>query len=173
MSSGKKIETLSKEALCKFLLAAKINTFASGNFSIPPKNSGAKNYLYEMADFRYEDQYYGAYLDMGQEMVWYYGVPIWGMVYRGGIYKPYYDEAEEAFNFLKRALLKPEVHFPIRGPREYDENTDYKYINNSEGNILSFSGKEIILKNQKETCFRSYIGGIIYGELNKDMKITD
>jgi len=166
-----KIEVLSKKALCAFLVIAKINTFASENSRIISKNTLSKNYLYVDGAFRYEDQYYGEYVDVGQETVWYLNVPVWAMTYRGGIHKECYSEKTEAFGFLKEALKKPEEKFPTRGPRNLII-APYHYINLPEGDILNFSGKEIVTKNQKEICFRSYLGGIIYGKFNKDMILT-
>lgn len=135
------------------------------------KNLLSKNYLYAVDDFRYEDQYYGEYLDVGQETVWYRGIPIWGMTYRGGIHKEYDIDKEEAFDFLKIALQNPEKHFPTRGPH-WNIDGAYRYLNVPEGDILAFSGKEFVFKHEQEICFRSYLGGIIYDKFNRNMLIT-
>lgn len=162
---------LTRQSLCDFLILAKKNTYASDALKTPSKCLLSKNYCFEWADFRYEDQYFGEITDVGEEIVWYQGIPIWGMGYRGGVHKSYQSETESAYQFLKQALRQPEVTFPIRGPRQIQNNI-YRYVNQPNGNILDFTGKETIFRGDIEICYRRYVGGLIYGHSNADMIIT-
>jgi hypothetical protein len=160
---------LSRQHFCDFLMLAKKNTFADATAQrAQSKCLLSKNYIYEAGDFRYEDQYFGEYIDVGEEIVWYRDVPIWGMGYRGGIHSDFMDQRDEAFDFLREALKIPEPDFPVRGPK-YFENDIYNYHNYPEGNIMGFMGQELICRGSTEICFRRYVGGVIYGKNNPNM----
>ncbi len=55
--------------LISFLIEAKQNTYARQAEPAPSKCILSKNYLYLKDEFRYEDQYFGEYLDVGEEIV--------------------------------------------------------------------------------------------------------
>jgi hypothetical protein len=160
---------LSKDEFCKFLVLAKQNTFAIDAPKSKSKCILSKNYIFECGDFRYEDQYFGEYLDVGEEIVWYQQVPIWGMAYRGGVHQAFIYKHKPAFTFLRKALSNPDINFPVRGPLLFHAD-NYSYKNFPEGNILSFSGREVIEQDGEEICFRNYLGGIIIGKKNWDIK---
>ena len=147
----------------EFLIFAKRSTYISGEQSIPPKSIASKNFLVEKNDFRYEDQYFGNLTDIGQETVWFKNTPIWGMVYRGGIFPDFIDLHQETFLFLKQALKNIPSDLPIRGKSFYTEN-NFEYFNYPEGDIFNFTGKELIFFKGKQICFRNYVGGTIFGK---------
>lgn len=164
------LEILPIDELCKFLVNAKTNTFAKDVERVQSKCILSKNYLYEEDDFRYEDQYFGEYLDVGEEIVWKNGIPVWGMGYRGGMLEAYRSLNKETFSVLRKALLIPEKDFPTRGPKQMICG-DFKYVNITHGDIKSFTGEEYIEKNGNKIYFRNYIGGLIYGKNNINMKV--
>jgi hypothetical protein len=164
--------TLSKHKLCQFLILAKQNTFAKNATRSPSKSLFSKNYIFEEDEFSYEDQYFGEYVDVGEEIVWFNGVPVWGMGYRGGVHAEFMAEREQAFSLLKKALLLPEKDFPVRGP-QFLKDEGYSYHNYAKGNIFEFIGQEYIYRDKIEVCFRRYVGGLILGKNNKNMIITD
>ena len=166
------LETLNIKELCGFLINAKRNTFAKDAPREQSKSPLSKNYLYEKGDFRYEDQYFGELLDIGEEIVWYRGIPIWGMGYRGGMKKNHSNLAKQTFGILRDALMDPEPNFPVRGSQNLIDG-DYEYINKSKGDITSFTGSELIKKNKQVIYFRDYVGGLIYGKNNQNMKIME
>ena len=159
---------ISKYKLCNFLILAKKNTYAANAKKAKSKCILSKNYIFSNNDFRYEDQYFGKYLDVGNEIVWYKDIPVWGMGYRGGMIRKYVDLHEETFAFLRKALMSPPIDFPARGPCELVHN-DLIYLNNYKGDILSFVGEEIILKNQTKVYFRNYIGGLIFDKTSNNV----
>lgn len=166
------IKKINIEKLRKFLIKAKQNTYAGDGTRAESKCILSKNYIYIDGDYRYEDQYFGEYLDVGEEIVWYKEIPIWGMGYRGGMIKEYRDLSEKTFEFLRKALLKPQRDFSTRGPVEMkEENLIYRNIGN--GDITSFTGYEFIECDGVKVYERHYIGGLIFGKNNVDMIITD
>ncbi len=162
---------LNIQSLCGFLVEAKQSTFAKDAPKVLSKCILSKNYVYERGDFRYEDQYFGEIVDLGEEVVWFKNIPVWGMGYRGGIYRSYLEFRRQTFNFLRSALMYPEVTLPIRGQRQYQQN-EFTYFNRAKGDIISFTGEEIILRYATEIYSRNYVGGLIYGKRNADMKLV-
>lgn len=159
--------------LCRFIIQARENSsYACQGERAPSKCIMSKNYLYIDGEYRYEDQYFGEFYDVGEEIVWYQGVPVWGMGYRGGIYNEFNNIRIETFTFLREALLHLDVKFPVRGPQKYVRD-DYVYVNNYEGSITSFVGKEVILKNGIEIYERNYLGGLILGKENIDAEVIE
>jgi len=72
--------------LSKFLVKAKINTYASsgeGGEKILP--DGSKEFEFEEKEFKYQDRYFGFNPFIGEEIVWQNGKVVWGMNYYGEI----------------------------------------------------------------------------------------
>jgi len=165
-------EYVEKSRLLEFLIKAKQNSYAKHGTRVESKCILSKNYLYTDTDFRYEDQYFGEFIDVGEEIVWYHNIPIWGMGYRGGIFEEYHSIREETFIFLRKALMMPLKDFPTRGPSTYEEHP-YTYVNKSIGDIFSFTGKEIIKKDDIQVYERNYVGGLIKGKASISLKIIE
>ena len=153
-----------------FLLKAKLHGYAGGDRLKIRSSDFSKKYLYEEDEFSYEDRYFGEFVDMGQEIVRYKGIPVWGMSYRGGIFSLYDDNKQKVFNFLRLALNEVDNQLPIRGPSLYQNGT-YTYKNCTLGDLMSFTGHEEIWEGNEQICFRYYLGGMIRGRYNKEMKV--
>lgn len=166
------LEEIPLSQLCNFLILARKNGYAGDGQRATSKCILSKNYIYEQNDFRYEDQYFGEFIDVGEEIVWLKEIPIWGMGYRGGLYDEYQHLKEEVFSFLKRSLLNPDPIFPTRGPVKTDDGK-YFYENKAIGDITSFFGDEFIITHEKKIYFRNYLGGLIKGKMNKHAKIIN
>lgn len=148
---------ISEEQLKFFLLEAKINTFASGK-KAEKFNDGSRVYTFSSPPLEYNDRYFGATIDVGQEMVWFEYVPLWSMVYRGGLDGDI--SRETCFNFLKECLRMMPPEFPVRGPVRH-ENGLWLYTNTLDGCFSDFRGEEIIHFNREKVYFRDYCGGFI------------
>jgi len=158
--------------LAAFLIEAKTNTFASGAPRAASLRPRSKNYAYDKPPFRYEDQYFGEYVDVGEEVVWFHGIPIWGMGYRGGVVPEAFAVRVEAFDFLREALRNPSRQFPVRGPAFY-RSERFSYVNQSRGNILAFTGEESVYLDDRQVCFRNYLGGLIHGKHSAEIEIAN
>ncbi len=145
--------------LIEFLQRAKQATFASKTAEPTKTKDNGSEYTYEERPFLYKDKYFGYFTDTGQEIIWYNGIPVWSMSYRGGMLQ-HEELSGRCFSFLKRCLQKLPPEFPARGPKIYEEG-DFKYENEWEGNINSFFGTEKIFWKEEQIYFRNYLGGVI------------
>lgn len=166
------ITELPRQQLCDFIAEAKRATYAAVEPAarVASKSPQSKNYLFERDPFRYEDQYCGEIIDVGMETVWYQAIPVWGMVYRGGVHEAYTHLKQPLFSFLKEALRQPIAHFPTRGPEEYQRG-NLLYSNRPEGDISTFQGSETVLMDGEPACYRRYVGGLILGQHNPKMRL--
>lgn len=154
---------LSLAELKAFLMEAKRETFAGGMRRAPSlRPPHSRNYAFEREPFRYEDQYFGEYVDVGQEIVWFKGFPVWGMGYRGGLVHAFRHLRGPAFAFLREALRTPDPELPLRGPRRY-ASEPFVYDNQVQGDVTAFSGDEKVVRGEDIVCFRKYVGGLIHG----------
>lgn len=159
--------------LTAFLINAKRNSYAGQAERAPSKCILSKNYLYIEADYRYEDQYFGEYVDVGKEIVWFKEIPMWGMGYRGGMIDRYrldVDMRGETFQVLRTALKEPPLDFPVRGPMEYQKGS-FRYANEFTGDLTEFIGYEQITYNDRLVYKRHYLGGLIYGKKNPEILV--
>ncbi len=166
------IDRLNVDELIAFLIEAKRNTYAGDGVRSKSKCILSKNYLFEKDKFRYEDQYFGEYLDVGEEIVWCNEIPVWGMGYRGGMIDEYRKDIairKKTFGLLSKALLQSLPEFPARGPCKY-EIDEVRYENNYTGTICDFVGREEIFYNGIIVYKRDYLGGLIYGKNNINME---
>jgi len=151
---------MNKNIINKFLVKAKINTYASGgeekekNFS-----DGSKGFEFRENDFLYIDKYFGSDCFIGKEIFFNKNQAIWGMNYYGRIVSKIIPE-KEIYQFLQKALKKVTKNKPFRGPDILEIN-DLKYINMSKGNIDNFLGEEKILYMGKIVFLLDYHGGLI------------
>jgi len=147
------------EKLKKFLVRAKINTYATdGEDNEKTLLDGTKELEFKEGDFLYRDRYFGSNPFIGEEVVFYNGKVIWGMNYCGGAISDV--SSEEVYVFLKKALRKVDEIIPFRGPKFFNEG-DSKYINKVNGDIKRFDGIEKIFLNEKEVYKLIYHGGIV------------
>jgi hypothetical protein len=158
--------------LIEFLQRAKITTFASDGQRSPSLRPYSKNYTFDDPPFHYEDQYFGEYVDVGQEIVWYQGIPIWGMGYRGGTHAWAYPHHLAIFEFLREALRQPDPVMPIRGPTTLFRDP-YFYTCLLSGSLLAFTGSETVYWEGRPAAFRTLVGGLIRGKHNTDMLIEE
>jgi len=65
----------------------------------------------------------------GQEIVYYSGVPIWGMSYAGGVSQGILDkEMKNVYAFLGQALREIPIEAPFRGPLSRPKEFRRKWI---------------------------------------------
>ena len=151
--------------LSKFLVKAKINTYASngeGEEKVFP--DGSKELEFEEKEFKYKDRYFGYSHFIGEEIVWKNEKVVWGMNYYGEIISEIIP-AKQIYQFLREALKKATEDKPFRGPVNFKEN-DLKYINEIRGTIKKFEGCEIIFYREELIYKLNYHGGIIIGKSN-------
>lgn len=160
---------MSLEKLSKFLVKAKINTYASsgeGGEKVLP--DGSKEFEFREGKFKYRDRYFGFYPFIGEEIVWQDENSVWGMNYFGFILADDLTE-KKLGSFLQKSLMQGYNDIiPVRGPREFSEN-NWTYKLSMDGNLSRFTGQEEILRDEK-VVYRLFLhGGFIkkYEETSK------
>lgn len=149
--------------LRKFLVEAKKNTYASGGERKElVLNDGSKEFIYRSDSFEYRDRYLGFNPFIGEEIVHVDGKAVWGMNYYGTITSKDVD-ASLLYQFLKRAMSLLELERPFRGPNIFSEK-DWRYEDESKGDIDNFSGKEVIYFNNEKVYELKYHGGFIFNK---------
>jgi len=148
--------------LCKFLVKAKINTYASGTQGTILSDR-SKELVYAEGRFLYRDRYFGFNPFIGEETIFYKGLCIWGMNYYGRATSPQDSSLKDLYAFLRDALKRVNEEKPFRGPEKY-EKQPFRYVNEVEGNASSFHGTEKIFYMEEEVYKLLYHGGSIRGE---------
>jgi len=153
---------LNLEELAKFLVKAKVQTYAGDGKEIKPQRPGFKELEYKEGDWDYRDSYSGFFMAPGQEIVRFRNKPVWAMAYSGGMIKDYKKLllAKRTFSFLKEALALVPLNAPFRGPKKLTKK-NWKYINSIKGDLTDFKGNEKIYHNNKLIFEQNYIGGLI------------
>jgi len=149
--------------LSKFLVKAKINTYASSGEG-EEKNlpDGSKELEFEEKEFKYRDRYFGFNPFIGEEIVWQNEKIVWGMNYYGRITSEKIP-VKQIYQFLQEALKKVTENKPFRGPDNFKQG-DFEYFNKIEGNVENFNGEEKIFHKKQLVYQLRYSGGLIIGK---------
>ncbi len=146
--------------LSKFLVKAKINTYASsGERGEKILLDGSKEFKFKEGEFRYRDRYFGFNPFIGEEIVWYKERVIWGMNYYGKIILEIVPP-KQIYQFLQEALKKVSEDNPFRGPKKFKKD-NFQYSNKIKGKIEKFEGEEKIFYKGKLVYRLIYHGGTI------------
>jgi len=146
--------------LSKFLVKAKINTYASsGEVGEKTLSDGSKEFKFAEKEFKYRDRYFGFNPFIGEEIVWQNEKVVWGMNYYGEVISEIIP-AKNIYQFLQEALKKILEDKPFRGPDSF-KKADFEYINKVEGTVERFKGEEIIFYKKQVVYKLNYHGGLI------------
>jgi len=149
------------EALHKFIVAAKSETYVANATCLPPCRPGSHDIGYESGRWRYLDSYFGGSDFAGQEVVWFSGEPVWAMNYFGRIVDPDLIDAAKAGCVIKAALLHLYVDQQrFLGGLEF-EHAFGRYTDRTLGSFERFSGQERILVDGRTAYELDYRGGLI------------
>jgi len=148
------------EQLSKFLVKAKINTYAlSGENEEKVLFDESKEFEFEEKEFKYRDRYFGFDPFIGQEIVWQNGKIIWGMNYYGKVVSEVIP-VKQIYQFLKEVLKKVLENKPFRGPDNFKQG-DFEYFNKVEGVVENFQGEEAIFYKKQLVYKLNYHGGLV------------
>lgn len=146
--------------LHQFIVRAKTETYVGKGTKTLPYRPEAYELQYSDEDFFYLDSYFGGSDFIGQETVYYKKKPIWAMNYYGRLLDPTAISAAEAGLTIQESLTALYQEGRFLGGFEYQ--TQYgKYVDTSEGEISSFTGKEWIERNGMKLYELVYHGGLI------------
>ncbi|MBR9706110.1 hypothetical protein GOV14_03690 [Candidatus Pacearchaeota archaeon] len=152
--------------LAKFLVQAKISTYASMNkMKIDSERPRHDELEFFDEEFYYRDSYVGFFQAPGMEEVRLGrdGKTIWTMAYSGGMLLEYQEDVEfamQTFTFLKKAMSLVNEKMPYRGIDKLKDG-DWEYVCEVKGDIKRFIGHERIFFKNKEVFSQDYIGGLV------------
>jgi Domain of unknown function (DUF5680) len=158
------VTTPTRQELVKFLLKAKVNTYASQGDDATVKSPllpGTHQLEYSEGPFLYRDIYTGNAMFAGQEIVYYSDKPVWTMSYAGDIPADVSKTHVDALvKLLHKALMRVPAEIPYRGPRWLRDGA-YAYSNHPEGRLDSFFGRETIARGKVVLYELRYGGGLV------------
>jgi hypothetical protein len=149
--------------LAPFLVEAKRRTYAAQGDEAgvdPPLVPGSRQLEYRDLEWLYRDIYFGMAAFSGQETVSHEEVPVWAMVYAGGLLPDAARPPREVYAFLRRALLHVPPGRPYRGPSSFADG-DFSYGNQWEGGPERFRGVERIALSGRPVYELVYAGGFL------------
>jgi hypothetical protein len=111
-------------------------------------------------DWAYHDSYFGESDFLGQEIVYYQMIPVWGMNYYGRLLRPDLATAEQMGRMIMTSLSKMYEENRFLGGFEHIEGR-FKYIDSSDGEVSAFQGTESIYLNDELVYRLVYHGGLI------------
>jgi len=146
--------------LSKFLMKAKINTYASsGERGEKILGSGSKEFKFKEKEFEYRDRYFGFNPFIGEEVVFQNKEIVWGMNYYGRVISTVIP-AKQTYQFLQEALKRVAEDKPFRGPDNFKKE-DFEYINKTKGTVEKFEGEETIFYKKQPVYKLNYHGGLV------------
>jgi len=146
--------------LASFLRDANVHTYAAGENRTSHTTKGAIHFEYSNAPWVFRDTYFGDDQFLGQEIVFFHEVPVWGANYYG--YTLITIQKKAIYAFLKEALLQQHPAVPVRGPNQYRQR-NLIYTNTPNGTLNSFQGIERIYEAEALLYEGFYQGGMIRG----------
>jgi hypothetical protein len=150
----------SLEELNQFVVQAKAATYVGNGSKTISCRMGSHDLKFQEGSFSYLDSYFGGTDFIGQEVVYYKDEPIWAMNYYGKIIKKDSITAAETGKIIKASLSRMYKEGRFLGGFEYSRNGD-TYIDSSDGDVVSFTGKEWITRNSVRVYELIYHGGLI------------
>lgn len=144
----------------KFIVKAKKNCYVGDGKKIDSSRHGSHDIEFKEDKWHYVDSYFGGTDFLGQEVVWFNFEPVWAMNYYGRIIKDELLNSDTSGTIIKKSLsaLYNENRFLGGFDYEYD---GFHYNDKSKGDFKSFTGTEIILKDDICLYQLDYHGGII------------
>ncbi len=140
------------EALVKFLITAKQNTYAAKGGATKSSRPDSHDLLYREGEYLYLDTYLGGEGFAGEEAVWLSEKPVYAMNYCGRVLNDRFSG-----DFLKAALCRVPEDKPFRGP-EWFQESGYLYRCSCEGGLPWFQGYEEIY-HQDTKVYECYFHG--------------
>jgi Domain of unknown function (DUF5680) len=143
-----------------FIVKAKRATYVGDGEKAEPNRPGSHDLIFADGRWSYRDSYFGGTDFLGQETVWFKGEPVWAMNYYGYVLRPDLIDATRAGQTIKAALSAMYVQGRFLGGFEWDGPYG-RYLDQSEGGVEHFRGREAILVDGVEAYALDYFGGLV------------
>jgi hypothetical protein len=143
-----------------FIVRAKAATYVGGGARSPSHRPGSHDLQFDDGAFSYLDSYFGGTDFLGQEVVYYEGKPVWAMNYYGRVLEPSMITAADAGQIIQESLSKMYQEGRFLGGFEHTTEIG-TYVDASEGDVASFTGKEWIVRDNVRVYELAYHGGLV------------
>ena len=147
------------EGVRRFLIDANNEGYGNPDVEIEKAEDGGRIINHTDGKWHFCDYFYGGHPYAGQEVIYEDGKPVWAMQYRGWVHDTELTSSD-VYRFLRKALLQAPEQHPYRGPKEYTED-NLSCQNNWHGDMVNFSGEEVITENGQEIYKGLYFGGTV------------
>jgi len=154
------MEDVQLEQLRLFIVEAKAATYVGGGARSLPYRPGSHDLQYHKGAFSYLDSCFGGADFLGQEVVYHEGQPVWAMNYCGRILEPARITAAEAGQMIKESLSRMYGKGRFLGGFQHVAG-ELTYVDTSEGDLTSFTGREWITRGGVRAYELVYHGGLI------------
>lgn len=145
-------------ALTAFLYQASMpHAFGTSNATRMPDDS--TTITFQQGDWTFHDNFFGGRPYGGRVVIHYQQKPVWLMVYYGDVCSTKLGP-NVVYDFLRLALQHAPKDKPHRGPSNFTRG-ELTYRNKLEGDIASYTGREVIVKNGQEIYWATYLGGLV------------
>lgn len=151
---------VSLEQLTAFIVRAKAATYVGGGAKGASSRPGSHDLQFREGDFSYLDSYFGGTDFAGEEVVYWQAQPVWAMNYYGRILAPARITAAETGQMIKESLSRMYREGRFLGGFMHQAGDD-TYVDTSQGDAASFSGKEWIDRDGVRVYELVYHGGLI------------
>ena len=150
----------SVEQLNAFIVRAKAATYVGGGAKSASCRPGSHDLQFREGPFTYLDSYFGGSDFLGEEVVYVEGKPVWAMNYYGRILEPSLITAEKAGQMIQVSLSKMYAQGRFLGGFEHFAG-GLTYVDTSEGDVTSFTGREWIDRAGRRVYELVYHGGLV------------
>ena len=154
------MEDFSLEQLNTFIVRAKAATYVGGGAKSLSYRPGSHDLQFHEGAFSYLDSYFGSTDFLGQEVVYYEGKPVWVMNYYGRILEPSLITAVEAGQIIQESLSRMYEEGRFLGGFGHSTRNG-TYVDRSEGDVTSFTGREWIIRENVKVYELVYHGGLV------------
>lgn len=149
--------------LASFLVDAKTRTYAAmgDDVTVPPLLPGTRQLEHRSGPWLYRDVYVGGRRCAGQEIVYREGLPVWSMVYTGGVADATDDGDVAAIcALLREALRLVDPALPCQGLAIHQQD-GWRYENHGGDEAGAVQGYEWIEREGVACYGLAYHGGRI------------
>lgn len=152
---------LALQELAAFIVRAKAATYVGGGAKSPSCRPGSHDLRFAEGDFAYLDSYFGGADFIGEEVVYFQRRPAWALNYYGRILEPARIAAAEAGQVIQESLSLMYREGRFLGGFEHTTAGGDTYVDTSQGDVASFSGKEWVVRGEVRVYELVYHGGLI------------
>ncbi len=154
------MDTFTLEQLHTFILHAKAATYIGSGAQSPSTRPASHDLRFSAGNFAYIDSYFGGSDFLGEEIVYFAGLPVWGENYYGRLLHPDLIQADQVGQILKEGLSRMYATGRFLGGWQHTTPLGV-YTDASQGDLTAFTGVEWVERHGLRLYELNYHGGLI------------